>query len=157
MPEPRRKALPHDIPLWIDPHREVYFITINCRIRGCNQLATPDMSQGIFETVSFRQCSRQWWPHLFLIMPDHIHSLMTFPRSDESIKSIITNWKEWTAKRLRIHWQRDFFEHRLRSDESRREKADYIMHNPVRDGLVKHPEDWPYVYFASGAHPNFKD
>jgi len=35
-----------------------------------------------------------------------------------------------------IKWQRDFFEHRLRSDESWREKADYILANPVRKGLV---------------------
>ena len=25
--------LPHDIPLWVDPHREIYFITVNCRER----------------------------------------------------------------------------------------------------------------------------
>jgi hypothetical protein len=42
------------------------------------------------------------------------------------------------------HWQRDFFDHRLRDDESFEEKAAYILNNPVRAGLVNRFEDWPY-------------
>jgi hypothetical protein len=52
---PQRKSLPHDIPLWIDPHRETYFITINCRERARNQLARPEISAHLFDTVSHRQ------------------------------------------------------------------------------------------------------
>ena len=61
---------------------------------------------------------------------------------------VMSKWKEWTAKSLRIDWQRDFFEHRLRRDESYREKADYILLNPLRAGLVQKVEDWPYVFVA---------
>jgi putative transposase len=50
---------------------------------------------------------------------------------------------------LGIQWQRDFFEHRLRSDESYREKADYILANPVREGLVKEVKDWSYKFIAT--------
>jgi hypothetical protein len=46
---------------------------------------------------------------------------------------------------LKIDWHRDFFEHRLRKDESFRQKADYILLNPVRAGLTKLPEERPYV------------
>jgi len=59
------------------------------------------------------------------------------------------------GKELGIVWQRDFFEHRLRHDESRLEKADYILHNPVRKKLVAHPKDWPFVYFGDGERPQF--
>jgi hypothetical protein len=48
-----------------------------------------------------------------------------------------------------IEWQRDFFEHRLRSDESWREKANYILANPVRKGLVAEISQWPYVFFPN--------
>ena len=92
----------------------------------------------------------------FTIMPDHIHALISFPPSGKPIKLIVGKWKEWTAKTLGIHWQRDFFEHRLRHDESRREKADYILHNPVRNKLVTRAEDWPFVYFADGQRPLFR-
>jgi hypothetical protein len=42
--------------------------------------------------------------------------------------------------------QREFFDHRLRKDESHDEKWKYIKMNPVRAGLTHDPEAWPYVY-----------
>jgi len=52
------------------------------------------------------------------------------------------------SRQLAVEWQQDFFEHRLRHDESAREKADYILANPVRAGLVARPEDWPHLHFG---------
>ena len=80
--------------------------------------------------------SSWWWPYLFLLMPDHLHALLSFPPSGKPLKSVVSKWKEWTAKGSGIVWQRDFFEHRLRHDESRREKVDYILRNPHRKKLV---------------------
>jgi hypothetical protein len=57
---PHRKYLPHEIPLWVDPSKEVYFITINCHLRGLNQLALPDAAERIFETVQHRQDNFLW-------------------------------------------------------------------------------------------------
>ena len=153
---PRRKRLPHGVPLWVDPSAEIYFLTINCKNRQTNQLAVPQLAQALFDTAAFRNERHIWYAHLFLLMPDHVHALMSFPPTNRSIQTIITHWKEWTAKTLRIHWQRDFFEHRLRHEESRREKADYILNNPVRKGLVTKPEEWPYVWFPHGQRPEFE-
>lgn len=150
-----RKQLPHNIPLWVDPHREIYFITINCAERLHNQLAQPDMAEKLFETVRHRQEKSLWWPHVFLLMPDHLHTLLSFPPTGKPIRTIISKWKEWTAKTTGIRWQDDFFEHRLRQDESRLQKAIYILENPVRKNLVGRPEDWPFVYFGDGKRPGF--
>jgi REP element-mobilizing transposase RayT len=152
---PERKTLPHDVPLWVDPHREIYFITINCRVRTANQLATEKIAAELFETVRHRQNQRLWWPHIFLLMPDHLHALISFPPAGKTIQSIVSQWKEWTAKAAGIGWQRDFFEHRLRHDESRAVKANYILENPVRKKLVSRSEDWPYKYFADGQRPSW--
>jgi putative transposase len=43
-------------------------------------------------------------------------------------------------------WQRGFFDHRLRADESFEEKATYVRMNPVRKGLVGRPDDWPHLW-----------
>ena len=153
---PKRKTLPHEIPAWVDPQKEVYFITINCKERFRNQLALPEVSTRLFETVRHRQQKFLWWPYLFLLMPDHLHAMLSFPPSAKRIQSIISKWKERTAKETGINWQRDFFEHRLRGDESRREKADYILQNPVRKRLVTSPEQWPFVYFADGKRSKFE-
>ena len=71
------------------------------------------------------------------------------------MKLVVNKWKEWTAKELGLVWQRGFFEHRLRQEESRREKADYILQNPVRKKLVARPEECPFIYFGDGARPQF--
>jgi putative transposase len=145
---PDRKSLPHDVPLWVDPSKSHYFITVNCRIRGKNQLANAPTANGIVETVKHRNAKSIWHAHLVMIMPDHVHLVLSFPISETKIKTIMSKWKQWTAKALKINWQRDFFEHRLRKEESFREKADYILANPVRAGLVEKAEDWPYVFIA---------
>jgi putative transposase len=42
-------------------------------------------------------------------------------------------------------WQRGFFDHVLRNDESYAEKWQYVVLNPVRKGFVSRHEDWPYA------------
>ena len=143
-----RKRLPHEVPLWVHSNREDYFITVCCRERGRNQLANPKIAPALFETIKHRNERQLWYVHLATIMPDHIHLLITFGSADARIQTVVSKWKEWTAKSLGIRWQRDFFEHRLRKEESWRQKADYILANPVRAGLVQRWENWPYVLIA---------
>jgi hypothetical protein len=40
--------------------------------------------------------------------------------------------------------KKGFFDHVLRSDESYLEKWNYVRENPVRAGLAKSAEQWPY-------------
>lgn len=77
-------------------------------------------------------------------MPDHLHALISFP-SGESMRAC---WKRFTSKKTGIIWQRDFFDHRIRNDESWQAKADYIRQNPVRKKLVARSEDWPWVFIG---------
>jgi putative transposase len=146
---PVRKRLSHEVPLWVDPTRECYFITIGCKQRGRNQLAHPDVAKALFETVQHRNDTGVWYVHVAMLMPDHLHMLASFPETGKRMQTIISKWKEWTAKTIGISWHRDFFEHRLRQDESFRQKADYILANPVRAGLVTKQEAWPYAFIAS--------
>ncbi len=80
-------------------------------------------------------------------MPDHLHALISFP-DERPMKQTIADWKRFLATRLNFDWQRDFFDHRLRRDESFVEKADYIRANPVRAELVGRSEEWPYFWVA---------
>jgi hypothetical protein len=88
---------------------------------------------------------RAWYAHLVVLMPDHLHALVSFSR-EVAMKKTVSNFKEFVAKQCGIQWQRDFFDHRLRADESYDEKASYIRMNPVRQQLVATPEAWPYVW-----------
>jgi hypothetical protein len=52
-------------------------------------------------------------------------------------------------KLTKSNGRRIFFDHRLRDDEQFNLKADYILHNPVRAGLVTKVEDWPYLWMSN--------
>jgi putative transposase len=148
---PRRRTFSHDLPNFIRPEDATFFLTICCQPRGRDQLARPEIARPLFESIVFCQQRGDWWVHFALLMPDHLHALVSFPDGEE-MAVVVGNWKKFIARTLGIQWQRDFFEHRLRAEESYREKEDYIWHNPVRAGLVARVEDWPYVWRPSEAN-----
>ncbi|MBK9992368.1 MAG: transposase [Verrucomicrobia bacterium] len=125
----------------------VVFITICCQQRGVNQLCRPELAQALIKSVRFRQERGDWYAHLFLLMPDHLHALLSFP-PESSMKAVVAKWKEYSRRQLGIVWQRGFFDHRLRKAESLDEKVHYIRMNPVRQGLVARAEEWPWIWEA---------
>ncbi|MBU1693587.1 MAG: transposase [Verrucomicrobia bacterium] len=135
--------MPHAVPSWVS-EGAIYFVTICAKPRGINTLATADIAPWLLETLAFRERRDDWYLHLVLIMPDHIHLLMSFPRVPGMVQSL-GQWKRLVAREKGIHWQQGFFEHRLRSDESLVKKAHYIRENPVRAGLCVRWEEWPYM------------
>ncbi|MFH0908708.1 MAG: hypothetical protein V1929_08095 [bacterium] len=141
---PERRKLPHDVPSWVSDG-SLYFITICGHPRGMNQFCSPSVGSKVLEAAVFYHAQQLWHASVFLLMPDHVHALLCFPR-DASIKKTISNWKAYVAKTHGVLWQRDFFEHRLRSDESHVEKAMYIRNNPVRAGLVSSSDNWTYFW-----------
>jgi len=85
-------------------------------------------------------------------MPDHAHMIVT-PHDEWSLATIMHRVKSVSAHEIssasgkRGHvWQHESFDHILRSVESLKRKADYVAANPVRAGLVKTPEDYPWLW-----------
>src|SRR5437016_11349863 len=70
------------------------------------------------------------------------------------MKQIMSDWKRFLATKLKIEWQRDFFDQRLRKGESYRQKADYILANPIRAGFITVSEGWPYFWLADAQKRN---
>ena len=141
---PERQKLPHVTPAWVKDGA-LYFITVCTQPRGVNQLCQPDNAVWIHGSFLFREQRGDWWWHLLLLMPDHLHAIMSFPQTPGMLHTL-GQWKRFAARERHIDWQRDFFDHRLRDDENLVEKAHYIRMNPVRAGLITQPEDWPHVW-----------
>jgi putative transposase len=86
-------------------------------------------------------------------MPDHLHffTISNETRGAASLSRFMAGFKQWTAKGILGSagaaaplWQKEFFDHVLRSNESYESKWNYVRENPVRAGLVNRPDDWPY-------------
>jgi putative transposase len=86
----------------------------------------------------------------YVILPDHVHLFCT-PSSSETapLANWIRFWKSQFSRDYRTIepgkiWQSSFWDTQLRRGQHYSEKWDYVRGNPVRHGLVSHPEDWPY-------------
>ena len=143
-PFPDRKRLDHTIPVFAE-WDATYFLTICCHERGVNALCTSERAAEIFQSVQVYESLGKWSMRLMLLMPDHLHALVDFPFCGD-MGRIVSDWKRFLSNKLGIKFQRNFFDHRLRRDESHDEKWKYIKMNPVRAGLTADPESWPYVY-----------
>ena len=143
-PQPRRKPLrlPHGS--YQDP-AGWYFVTICCsRKRGLlGTVARRDLVQDILcQTATGHQVELA----AYTILPDHLHFIGSAGR--HGLMAFVRAFKSRAAVELRRRgmnsplWQRSFFDHKLRSQESLRQKCRYVWMNPLRRGLVGRPEDY---------------
>lgn len=146
-PDRTSRGRQHVTPEWVPPEA-VFFLTVNCQQRGVPQLTSGDLPTRLFGTISHYHGLKRWWPEMVLLMPDHLHALVSFSwEPKQGINSVMSDWKRYTARTFGIEWQRDFFEHRIRGDADHRDKWSYIRENPVRKGLVEVYDQWPHVWF----------
>ena len=171
---PVRKKLSHTIPQWVS-EGSWFFITINCEPRGKNQFCQTNGTHGVARPTNPEQVGLAipcqptqspltvtvghqvlaamahnhdklvWYCRLCLLMPDHLHAILAFPR-EPGMKTVISNWKKFVAANSDVKWQRDFFDHRLRDNNELQEKTSYILMNPVRKALCERAEDWIWIY-----------
>jgi putative transposase len=87
----------------------------------------------------------------YVVMPDHLHLFVSIDPQRLNLAKWMKSLKNALSKTLRIakvrspHWQKDFFDHVLRTGESYSQKWNYVRENPVRAGLVLKAEDWPFA------------
>jgi REP element-mobilizing transposase RayT len=107
-------------------------------------LTAASTGRPLLQAASWYHRQNIWNCRLFLLMPDHLHALLVFPR-DRPMDQIIGAWKGYQTKHLGVSWQENFFDHRIRDQRELKEKEAYIRENPVRKGLCARAEDWPWV------------
>ena len=85
----------------------------------------------------------------WVLMPNHVHALIEVWRVP--LGKILHTWKSYTAKeanrilgREGTFWAEDYFDRYVRDEEHLQRAIRYIENNPVKAGLVRVPEDWPW-------------
>lgn len=160
---PVRRKLPHGSPPFPVAGPIIQFVTINAARRGalphpgapllCGSpggVAPPvaeaspflDVAEAMLDSAFFYHCRGRWFLHLFLIMPDHLHMLASFPSG--RVKETCGAWKGFLKRTTGVCFQSDCFEHRIRNAEEFSEKWHYICNNPLRKGLVASANAWQY-------------
>jgi putative transposase len=95
--------------------------------------------------------------HAYVIMPDHLHLLITPIESVEKSMQLIKGGFSFRVKReLLCHgeiWQPGFTDHRIRDEEDWRRHLEYIRSNPVEARLVEDIVLYEFIGFPDREFP----
>jgi putative transposase len=88
--------------------------------------------------------------HDFVVMPNHVHILMTIPGNlsiEKAMQLLKGNFSFRAKQELGFQgeiWQRGFSDVRVTHEQSFNQHRAYIDGNPVKAGLAESPEEYPY-------------
>jgi putative transposase len=121
---------------------QIVFLTV-CVAHRRPILANPEMHGRMLNAW---KKAGHWLVGRYVLMPDHLHlfcSPATLPAG--SLSGWVAYWKRLVAFEAKGSiWQKNFWDTQLRGHESYAAKWEYVHANPVRAGLVKTPDDWPF-------------
>ncbi|HXP81637.1 MAG TPA: transposase [Verrucomicrobiae bacterium] len=85
----------------------------------------------------------------YCVMPDHLHFLAFGKAPTSDLPVLAKSFKQKTGftyqqeTGMRL-WQKNYYDHVLRANEESKHVAAYIWMNPVRKGLCKNFEEYPF-------------
>jgi putative transposase len=143
----RRRQLPH----WT-MNGATYFVTFRLR----REKLTVDETKLILGHVCAGD-GRFYRLHAAVIMPDHVHLLLT-PSKSYTLSRIMKGIKGGSAHLVnlaRTHrgqvWQRESHERIVRGETEFLRKLHYVLNNPPKAGLTKDPWSYPALYINEDA------
>ena len=117
---------------------------------GPRWLALPEIADSVRDQI-IRHSDELLHFHLqaYVVMSNHVHMLVS-PKIP--VPRLMNNLKTRTARRANEilgrtgmrFWHNESFDHWCRDEREFNVVRRYIVFNPVKAGLVKRPEDWPW-------------
>jgi len=127
-----------------------YFITI-CTANKQPYFRNGKITKIIEDEAEFRRLNGEIKLYCYCIMPDHLHALISLTETyQKSLQNWITAFKRHTTRvvnelfGINPLWQKNFYDHIVRKEESLLKIAEYIVNNPVRKGIASAWEDYPF-------------
>jgi REP element-mobilizing transposase RayT len=127
-----------------DEQRKEYYFLFSERVQGWLDdghgrclLADPERCNIVGDALKFFQSKRYDLDH-WVIMPNHVHVLVA-PIGEFTLANILHSWKSFTANRINrlcgtsgTLWQRESFDHIVRSEAQLARLQRYIIDNATR-------------------------
>jgi putative transposase len=132
---------------YVGPHR--YFLTF-CTSSRSRAFVTDVAVACVMTQLQRTAADCTFAVVAYCYMPDHLHLLVEGSRADASLTEFVRVFKQrssfhWKRRFGNDLWQRSYFEHVLRDDEATVSVAQYVLENPLRAGLSRRVEDYPYL------------
>jgi len=100
----------------------------------------------LLQTIFDYRAQGKFQLHAFVIMPDHFHAMLT-PSPNVSLEKAMQFIKGGFSFRLKSKgevWMRSFNEVQIMTPEKALGCRRYIENNPVEEGLIDQPQEWPH-------------
>jgi putative transposase len=125
-----------------------YFLTAS--VAGRRPIfAEPNHAKVVLDAIRWLHGSGRFFVDAAVVMPDHFH--MAGQLQQSTLSNVMHTLKRFSANKIvRVGvatpvWQKGYYDHALRDDEDYRIKVQYLIDNPVRAGLVKRAQDYPFL------------
>jgi len=109
-------------------------------------LARPAIADLVSATLQHFAQSR-YRMYAWCVMPNHVHALFRI-LGNHSLAEVVRSWKSYSAReangllrRTGKFWQREYYDHLVRSEEEFHRIVGYIAENPANAGL----QNWKWV------------
>jgi putative transposase len=147
MAHPERNASTASI---LNPSR-IFFATTGTSMR--RRLLQSERNASLFiDVLRWLATERKFELHDFVVMPDHLHLLLTV-RDEMTIEKAMQLVKGRFSHRLSHEcgykgevWKRGFTEVQVMNRENFEIHREYIAQNPVKAGLASNLEEYPFCF-----------
>lgn len=124
------------------------FVTMCCENR-IPVFLNSDKAKWIVGVLRTESLLHQFVIEAYCVMPDHLHFLTFGKEPTSDLLKLVKSFKQKTAflhkqetgNRL---WQKNYYDHVLRASEQSNYIAAYIWMNPVRKGICRAFEEYPF-------------
>ncbi len=115
-------------------------------------LKNPEIAGLVMNSFDWLENNSGWKIPSAVIMPNHVHCLMSGENAKMSFNKALSSLKGFTARQANTilntrgpFWSPENFDHWCRTPEKEESVKKYIRNNPVKAGLVCKPDDWPWL------------
>ena len=121
---------------------------------GPKWLANPGIAQAVMDVPLDGERRGYYELGAWVLMPNHVH-LVLYPdielaRAVNAIKRNAAAEANRLLSRNGPCWAKDYFDRWIRNQDEERRITRYIENNPVKAGLCRTPEDWPWSSAGRG-------
>jgi putative transposase len=119
-------------------------------VPGGEPIHCPRVAEPLIDALTASAVQHSCSVPIYCIMPDHVHVILQGTGGSADTWRAMVAFKQrsgfWLARRISgTRWQKDFYDHILRSEGEVRNALVYIAANPLRARLVRDPAEYPFT------------
>jgi len=116
-------------------------------------LRDPRIAQRVFDSLEWLEQNLGWYVPSAVVMPSHVHCLaFDLGHATATLEDAFGRIKRFTARKANAvlgrqgrFWMAESFDHWCRHPGKPEGAVSYIERNPVRAGLARSLDDWPWT------------